>query len=196
MDTLEDGVLHRLCVNEIFTQEDHGDDYEGAVEASEKAVEASLDQTKTSRLSYQVSLNLYRILFCQKVPTLPFSFRCWAYFQPTLHQLTIVPSFEQALHLKAIPSRLFLDAILQAGKAHGRAIVDGVLLPAIRDYVGFSKLTSELVQKVMKEQTSATVIHFLRYTLCSLEHDSWTFDSYISIAMGADIISFITQPYF
>ncbi|KAF8938981.1 hypothetical protein BGZ58_010981 [Dissophora ornata] len=148
MDNLEDGVLHRLCVNEIFTQEDYGDDYEIAVEASERAVEASLDRTKSSQLSYQVSLSLYRILFCQKV-----------------------------LYLKAIPSRLLLDAILQAGKAHGRAIVDSVLLPAIRDYVGFSKLTSELVQKVMKEQTSATVIHFLRLLQYALSTPNSTVDS-------------------
>jgi hypothetical protein len=55
-----------------------------------------------------------------------------------------------------------LDAILHAGRANGRAIVDGVLMPVVRDHASFSKLSSELVQKVMKEQSAVTVIHFLR----------------------------------
>lgn len=71
---------------------------------------------------------------------------------------------QKAIRLKSIPSRLFLDAVLNAGKAHGRAIVDSVLMPVIHDHISFSKLSSELIQKTMKEQASTTVIHFLRYT--------------------------------
>jgi len=70
---------------------------------------------------------------------------------------------KQAIQLKSIPSRLFLDAVLNAGKAHGRAIVESTLMPVIRDYNSFSKLSSELILKTMKEQAPTTVTHFLRY---------------------------------
>ncbi|KAG0056108.1 hypothetical protein BGZ83_006369 [Gryganskiella cystojenkinii] len=108
LEDLEDNALHRLCVNELFVQDqkERGDDPEG-----------SMNETMASR---QVSFDL-----------------------------------------KSTPSRLFLDSMLSAGKAHGRAIVDGVLLPIARDYHRYSKHISELIQKIMKEQTSATMIHFL-----------------------------------
>lgn len=60
LDALEDGVLHRLCVNEIFgdTSQDQKMDPAGNDE--------SLDEPSLG-LSYQSSLHLYRILFLQKV---------------------------------------------------------------------------------------------------------------------------------
>ncbi|KAG0019114.1 hypothetical protein BGZ80_006304 [Entomortierella chlamydospora] len=109
IDNLEDGVLHRLCTNEVFTQ-DQGDECEPRFEGTLEA------DTSTADL---------------------------------------------ALSLKSMPSRLFLDALLHAGKAHGRAVVDSVLLPVIHDCTTFSKLASELVQKVLKEQASASMVHFL-----------------------------------
>ncbi|KAF9293329.1 hypothetical protein BGZ74_011762 [Mortierella antarctica] len=125
LDALEDGVLHRLCVNEIFgdTSQDQKMDPAGNDE--------SLDEPSLG-LSYQSSMHLYRILFLQK-----------------------------ATELKSIPSRLFLDAVLCASRGHGRAMVDGVLLPLVQDYANFSKFISELVQKALKEHTAASLIHFL-----------------------------------
>ncbi|KAF9361527.1 hypothetical protein BGX26_002032 [Mortierella sp. AD094] len=131
IENLEDGVLHRLCTNEVFAQ-DQGDECEPRFEGTLETDAATVDPAEIPRLSYQVSQTLCRMLFCRK-----------------------------ALSLKSIPSRLFLDALLHAGKAHGRAIVDSVLLPVIFDHTTFSKLASELVQKVMKEQTSASMVHFL-----------------------------------
>ncbi|KAF9108257.1 hypothetical protein BGX27_008410 [Mortierella sp. AM989] len=61
IENLEDGVLHRLCTNEIFTR-DQDDDIELRLEGSTET-----DQSKIQRLSYQVSQTLCRILFCQKV---------------------------------------------------------------------------------------------------------------------------------
>ncbi|KAG0066836.1 hypothetical protein BGZ92_005258, partial [Podila epicladia] len=125
IDALEDGVLHRLCVNEIFgdTSQDQMMDPAGNDE--------SLDEPSLG-LSYQSSLHLYRILFLHK-----------------------------ATELKSIPSRLFLDAVLYASRGHGRAMVDGVLLPLVQDFANFSKFISELVQKSLKEQTAASLIHFI-----------------------------------
>ncbi|KAG0359572.1 hypothetical protein BC939DRAFT_501214 [Gamsiella multidivaricata] len=131
IDNLDDDVIHRLCINEIFVQEKE-EELERSSDMSEDIDAVCTERTKPSQLSYQTSLALYRVLFCRK-----------------------------ALHLKSIPSRLFLDAILHASKAHGRAIVDGVLIPVVRNHACFSKLTSELAQKVIKEQIPATVIHFL-----------------------------------
>ncbi|KAF9431496.1 Peroxisomal membrane protein PMP27 [Entomortierella beljakovae] len=127
IENLEDGVLHRLCTNEIFTsdrrdEEKHSIDVESAMS----------DESEVSPFPYQIIQPLCRVLFCQK-----------------------------ALGIKSTPSRLFLDAVLHAGKRHGRAVVDNVLLPLLHDRVGFSKLTSELIQKVMKEQSSASMVHFL-----------------------------------
>lgn len=128
LDTLEDGVLHRLCVNEIFsdTNQEKSTDPTGDDATDEPAL----------GLSYQSSLRLYRILFLRK-----------------------------ATELKSIPSRLFLDAALCASRGHGRAMVDGVLLPLVQDYANFSKFISELVQKALKEQTAAGLTHFLSQIL-------------------------------
>ncbi|KAG0017226.1 hypothetical protein BGZ81_010844 [Podila clonocystis] len=125
LNALEDGVLHRLCVNEIF----------GDTSCDQMMEPAGYDESTEEPflgLSYQSSLHLYRVLF--------------------LHKVT---------ELKSIPSRLFLDAVLCASRGHGRAMVDGVLLPLVRDYANFSKFISELVQKALKEQTAASLTHFL-----------------------------------
>ncbi|KAF9985051.1 hypothetical protein BGZ65_011860 [Modicella reniformis] len=132
IDHLEDNVLHRLFINEIFVQiqdDGVGPTTEGSVQ--DEGV-AAVELTKTPQLSYQFSVRLYSILLSKK-----------------------------ALHLKSIPSRLFLDAVLNAGKAHGRAVVDSVLIPIIQDHINFSRLSSELIQKTLKEQTSTTLVYFL-----------------------------------
>ncbi|KAF8955308.1 hypothetical protein BGZ46_002667 [Entomortierella lignicola] len=179
MENLEDGVLHRLCTNEIYTQdqeEECGTGADGHIEVNK----TNMDQTKLPQLSFQSSQNLCRILFSRKV-----------------------------LRLKSIPSRLFLDSILHARKTHGRAIVDSVLLPAIHDHDSFSKLTSELVQKVMKEQTTASAVHFLSCTFestvgrqnisetseCSaLDRLPIIFHSEIHLAMVQSILSYSNVP--
>ncbi|KAG0255258.1 hypothetical protein BGZ95_005814, partial [Linnemannia exigua] len=135
LENLEDGVLNRLCIDEIFVQNNTGQAEPGdhAVEDTGE-IEHQIGSTRTAQLSYQSSLFLARVLF-----------------------------FRKASELSSQPSRLFLDALLHAGRAHGRAIIDGVVLPLAQDYIKFSKPTSELVQKVLKEQTSASLIHFLSH---------------------------------
>ncbi|KAF9204274.1 hypothetical protein BGZ49_005478 [Haplosporangium sp. Z 27] len=165
MENLEDGVLHRLCTNEIYTQdqdEECGTGADGHIEVNK----TNMDQTKLPQLSFQSSQNLCRILFSRKV-----------------------------LRLKSIPSRLFLDSILHAGKTHGRAIVDSVLLPAIHDHDSFSKLTSELVQKVMKEQTTASAVHFLSCTFESTVVPTrlWTRFNSILNSLWEEVAGFITS---
>jgi hypothetical protein len=67
MHNLDDDVLHRLCVNEIFIQ-DHDDvEQEYLAEMSANVDGVSTERTKKSQLSYQGSLCLYRVLFRQKV---------------------------------------------------------------------------------------------------------------------------------
>ncbi|KAG0223023.1 hypothetical protein BGX31_008744 [Mortierella sp. GBA43] len=131
LDNLEDSVLHRLCINEIFVQ-DQDDRVEPTANVGVHDEGAGVERTKSPQMTYQFCTRLYSVLLCPK-----------------------------ALRLKSIPSRLFLDAVLKAGQAQGRAIVDSVLMPVVHDLVGFSKLSSELVQKTLKEQASTTVIHFL-----------------------------------
>ncbi|KAK3808734.1 MAG: hypothetical protein J3Q66DRAFT_355502 [Benniella sp.] len=131
LDNLDDNVLHRLCINEIFAQDQEGMT-EPAIEAYAQDEGVTVERTKSPQLSYQFCIRLYSVLLCQK-----------------------------AIQLKSIPSRLFLDAVLNAGKAHGRAIVESTLMPVIRDCNSFSKLSSELILKTMKEQAPTTVTHFL-----------------------------------
>ncbi|KAG0377854.1 hypothetical protein BGX24_005312 [Mortierella sp. AD032] len=134
LENLEDGVLNRLCIDEIFMQDNTGQAEQGDRTAEDTGESENLvGSTKTSQLSYQSSLFLVRVLF-----------------------------FRKASELSSQPSRLFLDALLHAGRVHGRAIIDGVVLPLVQDHIKFSKPASELVQKVLKEQTSASLIHFLR----------------------------------
>ncbi|KAG0059070.1 hypothetical protein BGZ89_000724 [Linnemannia elongata] len=134
LEHLEDGVLNRLCIDEIFVQDKASQTEQGDRVMEEPGEAEQIGSTRASQLSYQSSLFLLRVLFYRKASELP-----------------------------SQPSRLFLDALLHAGKAHGRAIIDGVVLPLARNYTKFSKPASELVQKVLKEQTSASLIHFLRY---------------------------------
>ncbi|KAF9573835.1 hypothetical protein EC968_007906 [Mortierella alpina] len=70
-----------------------------------------------------------------------------------------------ALLVQSKPSRLFLHSIVHAGKHNGRAVTDAVLLPLLWDHARFSKVTSELVQNVLKEQSSVGAIHFLSMVL-------------------------------
>ncbi|KAF9939865.1 hypothetical protein BGZ67_008843 [Mortierella alpina] len=84
---------------------------------------------------------------------------------PASHFLFRTLFHQKALLVQSKPSRLFLHSIVHAGKHHGRAITDAVLLPLLRDHARFSKVTSELVQNVLKEQSSVGVIHFLSMVL-------------------------------
>ncbi|KAG9066251.1 hypothetical protein KI688_001472 [Linnemannia hyalina] len=132
LEHLEDGVLNRLCIDEIFVQDKASQTEQGDRGMEETGEAEKIRSTRASQLSYQSSLFLLRVLFYRKASELP-----------------------------SQPSRLLLDALLRAGKAHGRAVIDGVVLPLARNYTKFSKPASELVQKVLKEQTSASLIHFL-----------------------------------
>ncbi|KAF8945982.1 hypothetical protein BGZ47_001543 [Haplosporangium gracile] len=166
LEHLEDGVLNRLCIDEIFVQ-DKVNEAEQGDRVIEKAEEAEqIGSTRASQLSYQSSLFLLRVLFHRK-----------------------------ASQLSSQPSRLFLDALLHAGKAHGRAINDGVILPLARDYTTFSKPTSELVQKVLKEQTSASLIHFLSYVFEPLsEQDKALTNKDVSAVESIPLI-FLTEAH-
>ncbi|KAG0214482.1 hypothetical protein BGX28_001936 [Mortierella sp. GBA30] len=117
------------------------EDTQGAqnTEIAKDIEDGLVTNAKTLQLSYPGSLFLFRVLFYQK-----------------------------ALHIKSKPSRLFLHSIVHAGRNHGRAIVDAILLPLFRDYERYSKVSSELVQNVLKEQTSAGMIHFLSMVLDSV----------------------------
>ncbi|KAG0256864.1 hypothetical protein BG011_004284 [Mortierella polycephala] len=135
LDNLEDGVLSQLCVNEAFVQEEEQEGVEAGIESNALANSdeaAPALSTKATQLSYQSSLFLCVLLF-----------------------------YNKARKLKSTPSRLFLDSIVHAARAYGRAVVDGVLMPLFRDSANFSKQSSELIQKVLKEQTSAIVVHFI-----------------------------------
>ncbi|KAF9546046.1 hypothetical protein EC957_010182 [Mortierella hygrophila] len=134
LEHLEDGVLNRLCIDEIFVQDKASQTEQGDQGMEETGEAEKIRSTRASQLSYQSSLFLLRVLFYCKASELP-----------------------------SQPSRLLLDALLCAGKAHGRAVIDGVVLPLARNYTKFSKPASELVQKVLKEQTSASLIHFLSH---------------------------------
>ncbi|KAG0318418.1 hypothetical protein BG000_004246 [Podila horticola] len=149
LDALEDGVLQRLCANEIF-----GDINQDQI-MDPAGNDESMDEPSLG-LSYQSSLHLYHILFLHK-----------------------------ATELKSIPSRLFLDAVLCASRGHGRAMVDGVLLPLMRDYANFSKFISELVQKALKEQTAASLTHFLSQILESVSGASPAHGKEVNIPQGA-----------
>ncbi|KAG0276651.1 hypothetical protein BGZ96_003198 [Linnemannia gamsii] len=152
LERLDDGVLNRLCIDEIFVQDKVGqtDQKDRIMDENEEAEQIS--STGAAQLSYQSSLFLLRVLFYRK-----------------------------ASDLSSQPSRLFLDALLHAGKAHGRAIIDGVVLPLARDYTNFSKPASELVQKVLKEQTSASLIHFIRYAILFLNKNNKQKNSRLSL---------------
>ncbi|KAF9961071.1 hypothetical protein BGZ72_005029 [Mortierella alpina] len=111
--------------------------FDGYQPEQEESLQSEADGRRTAlQLSYPASLFLFRILFYQK-----------------------------ALLVQSKPSRLFLHSIVHSGKHHGRAITDAVLLPLLRDHARFSKVTSELVQNVLKEQSSVGVIHFLSMVL-------------------------------
>ncbi|CAO3569983.1 unnamed protein product [Mortierella alpina] len=111
--------------------------FDGYQTEQQEAGSSDADETRaTLQLSYPASLFLFRILF-----------------------------YKKALLVQFKPSRLFLHSIVLAGKHHGRAVTDAVLLPLLWDHVRYSKVTSELVQNVLKEQSSVGVIHFLSMVL-------------------------------
>ncbi|KAK3841959.1 MAG: hypothetical protein J3R72DRAFT_524008 [Linnemannia gamsii] len=168
LKNLEDGVLNRLCIDEIFMQDNTGQAEQGDRTAEDTGESENLvGSTKTSQLSYQSSLFLVRVLF-----------------------------FRKASELSSQPSRLFLDALLHAGRVHGRAIIDGVVLPLIQDYIKFSKPASELVQKVLKEQTSASLIHFLSRVFEPLNgQEGTTATSKDKSAVGTISLVFLSEAH-
>ncbi|KAF9184377.1 hypothetical protein BGZ51_002950 [Haplosporangium sp. Z 767] len=135
LNNLEDSVLNQLCVNEAFVQEEEQERIEAGIKSNALADNDEVVPAlgaKATQLSYQSSLFFCGLLF-----------------------------YSKARQLKSTPSRLFLDSIVHAARAYGRAVVDGVLMPLFQDSANFSKQTSELIQKVLKEQTSAIAVHFI-----------------------------------
>jgi hypothetical protein len=65
---LDDGVLNRLCIDEIFVQNNASQTEQGD-HATEEAGESyqQISSTRAAQLSYQSSLYLLRVLFYQKV---------------------------------------------------------------------------------------------------------------------------------
>ncbi|KAF9949076.1 hypothetical protein BGZ70_001949 [Mortierella alpina] len=111
--------------------------FDGYQTEQQEALSSDADDTRAAlQLSYSASLFLFKILF-----------------------------YKKALLVQSKPSRLFLHSIVYAGMHHGRAVTDAVLLPLLRDHARYSKVTLELVQNVLKEQSSAGVIHFLSMVL-------------------------------
>ncbi|KAF9142246.1 hypothetical protein BG015_000995 [Linnemannia schmuckeri] len=166
LEHLEDGVLNRLCIDEIFVQDKVNEAEQGDRIIEEIGEAEQTSSTGASQLSYQSSLFLLRVLFHRK-----------------------------ASQLSSQPSRLFLDALLHAGKAHGRAIIDGVILPLARDYTKFSKPASELVQKVLKEQTSTSLIHFLSHVFEPLSEQEKALTSKDISAVGSIPLIFLTEAH-
>ncbi|KAF9921194.1 hypothetical protein FBU30_008808 [Linnemannia zychae] len=147
LEYLEDGVLNRLCIDEIFMQD---------TTQQAKETDQAVDEMEETEL-----------------------------IGPT----------RGAAELSSQPSRLFLDALLHAGKIHGRAVIDSVVLPLARDYVKFSKPISELVQKVLKEQTSAGLIHFLSHIFEPLNAHESTSTSRINSVSGSIPLMFLTEAH-
>lgn len=166
LEHLEDGVLNRLCIDEIFVQDKASQTEQGDRVMEGPGEAEQIGSTRASQLSYQSSLFLLRVLFYRKASELP-----------------------------SQPSRLFLDALLHAGKAHGRAIIDGVVLPLARNYTKFSKPASELVQKVLKEQTSASLIHFLSHIFEPLSEQEKVPKNKSKSAVGSIPLVFLTEAH-
>lgn len=66
LEHLEDGVLNRLCIDEIFVQ-DISQTEQGDRVIEETGEAEQIGSTRASQLSYQSSLFLLRVLFYRKV---------------------------------------------------------------------------------------------------------------------------------
>lgn len=69
LEHLDDGVLNRLCIDEIFVQDRVGQADQGDRIMDENEEAEQIGSTGAAQLSYQSSLFLLRILFYRKVST-------------------------------------------------------------------------------------------------------------------------------
>lgn len=67
LEHLEDGVLNRLCIDEIFVQDKTSQTEQGVRVMEETGETEQIGSTSASQLSYQSSLFLLRVLFYRKV---------------------------------------------------------------------------------------------------------------------------------
>lgn len=67
LEHLEDGVLNRLCIDEIFVQDKASQTEQGDRVMEGPGEAEQIGSTRASQLSYQSSLFLLRVLFYRKV---------------------------------------------------------------------------------------------------------------------------------